>query len=61
MTRVPAIAIALAVVLTQLGHAGDPFEQKLTSDRQIIQALNRLTFGQRPGDIEKVRRLGLAK
>ncbi len=38
-----------------------PFEQRLTSDREIVHALNRLTFGPRPGDAEEVRRIGLAK
>ena len=37
------------------------FAQRLSPDRQIVQALNRLTFGPRPGDIEEVRRTGLAK
>jgi uncharacterized protein (DUF1800 family) len=31
----------------------------LPADQQIIQALNRLTFGARPGDILKVRTIGL--
>ncbi len=30
-------------------------------DRQILQALNRLTFGPRPGDVDEVRRIGLEK
>ena len=41
--------------------ATNPFETKLSPDRQILQALNRLTFGPRPGDIEEVRRVGLEK
>jgi hypothetical protein len=31
----------------------------LTSDEKILQALNRLTYGPRPGDLEQVRALGL--
>jgi hypothetical protein len=62
MKRAFLIAIAVsAIVLPRFGYATDPFEQKLTPDRQIVQALNRLTFGPRPGDVEKVRRIGLAK
>jgi uncharacterized protein (DUF1800 family) len=62
MKRVFAIAIAVAAMtLPRFGQASDPFQQKLDSDRQIVQALNRLTFGPRPGDIEEVRRAGLAK
>ena len=30
------------------------------SDRQIVHALNRLTYGARPGDIERVRAVGLS-
>src|SRR5688500_5774580 len=35
--------------------------RELTADQQIIQALNRLTFGPRPGDAQKVRAMGLDK
>ena len=42
-------------------QAGGPFETKLPPDRQIVHALNRLTFGPRPGDVEAVKRLGLEK
>jgi hypothetical protein len=62
MKRVFSIATALAAVtLPCPGQAVDPFEQRLSPDRQIIQALNRLTFGQRPGDVAEVRRIGLTR
>jgi uncharacterized protein (DUF1800 family) len=62
MKRVISVAAALAaIVLPRSGHSADPFAQKLSPDRQIIHALNRLTFGPRPGDVEEVRRIGLAK
>ena len=32
----------------------------LTADEQILHALNRLGYGPRPGDVERVRRAGLA-
>jgi uncharacterized protein (DUF1800 family) len=35
--------------------------RELPADQQIIQALNRLTFGAKPGDILKVRAIGLDK
>ena len=35
--------------------------RELPADQQIIQALNRLTFGPRPGDALKVRAMGLDK
>ena len=64
MTRtaltVAAVALA-AVTLPWPSHATSPFDQKLTPEQQIVHALNRLTFGPRQGDVEEVRRLGLAK
>src|SRR5712671_6663454 len=32
----------------------------LTPDQRILHALNRLGYGPRPGDVERVRRIGLA-
>jgi hypothetical protein len=64
MTRaLPKLAVlALAASLLPLSiPATGPFDQRLSPDRQIVQALNRLTFGPRPGDVEEVRRIGLAK
>src|SRR5687768_538604 len=33
--------------------------RELTADQQVAQALNRLTFGPRPGDAAEVRRIGV--
>src|SRR5271165_5141387 len=33
----------------------------LTTDEAILHALNRLAYGPRPGDVERVRQMGLAK
>src|SRR5271170_3898959 len=51
----------LVTSIPRLGSASGPFDQRLSQDQQIVQALNRLTFGPRPGDEEEVRRLGVAK
>jgi len=55
----------LAAVLLCSGpggtQAGGRFDTKLSPDQQILQVLNRLTFGPRPGDVEEVRRIGLDK
>ena len=54
--------VALAAAFLPLpGRSTGPFEQRLSSDRLIIHALNRFTFGPRPGDLEAVRRVGLTK
>jgi uncharacterized protein (DUF1800 family) len=37
------------------------FEKKLSKDEQVLHALDRLTFGPRPGDIEAVKKIGLKK
>ena len=56
------IASALLVASqTSLGSAAGRFDQKLSFDKQIAHALNRLTFGPRRGDLEEVRRLGVDK
>jgi Protein of unknown function (DUF1800) len=58
-----AIVAAVLIVGAFLGlvHAAGSFNQKLSPDQQIVHALNRLTFGPRPGDVEEVRRIGLSK
>lgn len=37
------------------------FHTKLDKNKQILHALDRLTFGPRPGNVEQVRRMGLRK
>src|SRR5260221_6962378 len=49
--------LAVSAVFLCLG-ARSP---KLSKDQQIIHALNRLTFGPRPGDVEAVRKMGVKK
>ena len=51
------IGLALAVVVLMTPHA--TFGGPLTDEQKIVHVLNRLGFGPRPGDIEKVRKMGL--
>src|ERR1700691_6215604 len=37
------------------------FQKKLSKDDQILHALDRLTFGTRPGDVARVKKIGLKK
>src|SRR5258708_818611 len=37
------------------------FQKKLNKDQQILHAIDRLTFGPKPGDLEAVKKLGLKK
>jgi uncharacterized protein (DUF1800 family) len=48
-----------AAAATQTAQAGQTGE--LLPDEQIQQVLNRLTFGARPGDADRVRSMGVAK
>jgi hypothetical protein len=50
-------ALAVSAVFLCLG-ARSP---KLSKDEQVIHALNRLTFGPRPGDVAAVRKMGVKK
>ncbi len=64
MKRLVLIIATAALLVTSIprrGSASGPFDQRLSQDKQIVQALNRLTFGPRPGDAEEVRRLGVTK
>jgi uncharacterized protein (DUF1800 family) len=60
------IAITLAGVAglaTLAAYSTDysQFDKPLNRDQEILHALNRLTFGPRPGDVEAVRKMGLKK
>jgi len=66
----PAPVLAALLCLTALLPARtDPkpgpdyklFEKKLNGDQEILHALDRLTFGPRPGDVAAVRKMGLKK
>ena len=50
-----ALIAGSAGAQTRLDH------RELAADQQVIHALNRLTFGARPGDVQKVRAVGLDK
>jgi uncharacterized protein (DUF1800 family) len=63
---VPAIAAILAAAAKDKKPKQDPALKglpitELTVDEAILHALNRLAYGPRPGDVERVRQMGLAK
>src|ERR1700689_3450504 len=37
------------------------FNEKLSKDEQVLHALDRLTFGPRPGDVAAVKKMGVKK
>lgn len=66
MRKRALIALASALSLGIFAYAKNTdaarqFFKQLPKDQKIVQALNRLTFGPRPGDVEKVRAIGLNK
>jgi len=69
-----ACVLALSVDVPSLAASSDHDKKKnqdpalkglpvseLTADEAILHALNRLAYGPRPGDVERVRQMGLAK
>jgi len=58
-----AAAGVLAISHTKLpkSFAGKLPITQLTEDEAILHALNRLAYGPRPGDIERIRKIGLEK
>ncbi len=63
--RAFALVAALALVSNNLFVAAAQVmtpktgAQKLTEEQRVVHVLNRLGFGARPGEVERVRRLGL--
>jgi uncharacterized protein (DUF1800 family) len=63
---VPAIAAIPAAAAKDKKPKQDPALKglpitELTADEAILHAMNRLAYGPRPGDVERVRQMGLAK
>ena len=58
--RTSFIAVLLISAVLR-AETGNPFAKKLDKDQEILQALNRLTFGPQPGDVERAKRIGLKK
>ncbi len=52
-----SIAAFGAILSADQDYTG--FAKSLSGDQKILQALNRLTFGPRPGDVEAVKKMGL--
>jgi uncharacterized protein (DUF1800 family) len=51
--------VALAPLHAQKMTTSSPAGREQTADQQVHHALNRLAFGPRPGDVEKVRAMGV--
>jgi uncharacterized protein (DUF1800 family) len=53
-----ALAVGVAI-LAAYSPDYSQFQKPLSKDQEILHALNRLSFGPRPGDVEAVRKMGL--
>jgi uncharacterized protein (DUF1800 family) len=53
--------LTLASALCVAAVPARQFQKQLAGDQKILQALNRLTFGPRPGDVQEVKSMGLKK
>ena len=60
MRRKAHWGIAIVVILAAYADTAS-FTKEVSNDDRIRQALNRLTFGVRPGDFEQVKTMGLKK
>jgi len=54
-------ATAIASAKLPKSFVGNLPITQLTEDEAILHALNRLAYGPRPGDVERIRKMGLAK
>jgi uncharacterized protein (DUF1800 family) len=55
------LVAAAIMVPPSPGAPSQPFKTKLSGDKQVVHALDRLTFGARPGDYERVKRICVKK
>ncbi len=63
INRITVVAIASALLAPAIMLRAETTAKPaaLTADQKVIHVLNRLGFGARPGDIEKVKAIGLQK
>ncbi|MEP7213405.1 MAG: DUF1800 domain-containing protein [Acidobacteriota bacterium] len=61
--KISACVLIYGMILPAVALAARPGESKkpLTEDQKILHVLNRLGFGARPGDLERVKAMGLQK
>ena len=64
--RTAATLLALLMVLSTISNTFVSADSKtktkgLTEDQKILHLLNRTGFGARPGDVERVKRMGIDK
>ncbi len=58
---IPLLSISALFAAAGTSNVSQLFYKKLSSEQKTLHALNRLTFGPRPGDLAAVRKMGLKK
>jgi len=58
---IPLLLVPVLVAGAAKTNSWRLFDKKLSNDKKTLHALNRLTFGPRPGDLEALRKIGLKK
>ena len=58
---IPLLSISALLAAAGKSDVSQLFHKKLSSEQKTLHALNRLTFGPRPGDVEAIRKMGLKK
>jgi uncharacterized protein (DUF1800 family) len=56
-----ATVLGISANAKQKNAEARQFQKQLAGDQKILQALNRLTYGPRPGDVREVQSMGLKK
>jgi uncharacterized protein (DUF1800 family) len=56
-----AVAPGISAYAKKSAGEARQFQKQLAGDQKILQALNRLTWGPRPGDVQEVKSMGLKK
>jgi uncharacterized protein (DUF1800 family) len=59
ITFITAIAMLASLLSLSIDRAGAASESRLNDDQRILHVLNRLGFGARPGDVARVKAMGL--
>ncbi|MDB5959177.1 MAG: hypothetical protein JWP59_471 [Massilia sp.] len=59
LLRLSRSCIAAGVILFALGAHAAPLAPTLTPEQQAVHVLNRVAFGPKPGDIERVSKMGV--
>jgi uncharacterized protein (DUF1800 family) len=59
--KTASVALIVTLIFPVFSIYGSAANESLTEDQKILHVLNRLGYGPRPGDLEKVRSIGLQK